>query len=75
MSLLAMLSVAVVLAIRYRSLMISVPVFDNNAFRSFDTSWCCCNHEAEHGYTAIAGILVAIGTGVDDQIVITDETP
>lgn len=74
MSLLAILSVSVVLAIRYRQLLISVPIvitmlsevvilFGVAAFIGWNID-----------LAAIAGILVAIGTGVDDQIVITDET-
>ncbi|MEK6943495.1 MAG: MMPL family transporter [Nanoarchaeota archaeon] len=74
MSLLAMLSVAVVLAIRYRSLMISVPILITMLSEVLILLGVAAIMKQNMDMAAIAGILVAIGTGVDDQIVITDET-
>ena len=74
MSLLSILAVAVVIAIRYKRLIIAIPIlitmlsevlllFGISAFIGWNIDMA-----------AIAGILVVIGTGVDAQIVITDET-
>ena len=74
MSLLAILAVAVVIAIRYKKMLIAIPIL----ITMFSEVIILLGVAAFIGWNidmaAIAGILVAIGTGVDDQIVITDET-
>ncbi|MBS3105014.1 hypothetical protein J4234_02045 [Candidatus Woesearchaeota archaeon] len=74
MSLLAIISVAIVIGIRYRKMMIAIPIL----ITMFSEVIILLGVAAFIGWNidmaAIAGILVAIGTGVDDQIVITDET-
>lgn len=74
MALAAIVAVAIVIFIRYRKLAISIPMFITMVsegiiilgFASF-VGW-------NLDLAAIAGIIIAIGTGVDDQIVIVDET-
>ena len=74
MSLLAILSVAVVLAIRYKRLMITVPILITMLSEVIILLGVASFIGWNMDLASIAGILVAIGTGVDDQIVITDET-
>ena len=74
MSLLAILSVAVVLAIRYKRLMITVPILITMLSEVIILLGVAAFIGWNMDLASIAGILVVIGTGVDDQIVITDET-
>ncbi len=74
MTLLAILAVAIVLVLIYKKLVLAVPILITMlaeviillGFAAF-VGW-------NIDLAAIAGILVAVGTGVDDQVVITDET-
>ena len=74
MTLLAILAVAIVLVLIYRRLVLAIPILITMlaeviillGFAAF-VGW-------NIDLAAIAGILVAVGTGVDDQVVITDET-
>ena len=74
MSLLAILSVAIVLGVRYRRLIIAVPILITMLSEVIILLGVAAFIGWNIDMAAIAGILVAIGTGVDDQIVITDET-
>jgi len=74
MSALAILSVAVVLGLRYWKLIIAVPIFITMLSEVLILLGVAAFIGWNMDLAAIAGILVAIGTGVDDQIVITDET-
>ncbi|MBI2542212.1 hypothetical protein HYV80_05880 [Candidatus Woesearchaeota archaeon] len=74
MSVLAILSVAAVIAIRYRKLMIAIPILITMLSEVIILLGVAAFIGWNMDLAAIAGILVAIGTGVDDQIVITDET-
>ncbi len=74
MSLLAILSVAIVIGIRYRKLMIAIPILITMLSEVIILLGVAAFIGWNIDLAAIAGILVAIGTGVDDQIVITDET-
>jgi len=74
MSLLAILSVAIVLGIRYRKLIIAIPILITMLSEVIILLGVAAFIGWNIDLAAIAGILVAIGTGVDDQIVITDET-
>ncbi len=71
---LALLSVVVVISIRYRKLVIAVPTI----IAMFSEVIIIMGFAALIGWrldlAAIAGIIIAVGTGVDDQIVIVDET-
>ena len=72
--LLAILSVAVVLFIRYKVIKVVFPVM----FAMLSELILILGFASAVGWNldmaAIAGILAAVGTGVDDQIVILDET-
>ncbi|MFH1849644.1 MAG: hypothetical protein ABH879_05645 [archaeon] len=72
--LLAMLAVCIVVYIRYRRLNIAIPMM----FTMISEVVLLVGLAALIGWNldlaAIAGIIIAVGTGVDDQIVITDET-
>ena len=74
MSLLAIFSVAIVVGIRYRRLIIAVPILITMLSEVIILLGVAAFIGWNIDLAAIAGILVAIGTGVDDQIVITDET-
>jgi len=74
MSLLAIISVAIVLGIRYRKLLITIPILITMLSEVVILLGVAAFIGWNIDLAAIAGILVAIGTGVDDQIVITDET-
>lgn len=72
--LIAILAVAVVVFIRYRKIAISVPMI----FIMLSEVVLLLGLAALIGWNldlaAIAGIIIAVGTGVDHQIIITDET-
>ncbi len=74
MSLLAILSVAIVIAIRYRKMLIVIPIIITMLSEVIILLGVAAFIGWNIDLAAIAGLLVAIGTGVDDQIVITDET-
>lgn len=73
LGLLAMAAVAAIVMVRYRDLRISAPML----FTMMSEVMLLLGLAALIGWNldlaAIAGILVAVGTGVDDQIVIIDE--
>ena len=74
MSLLAIVAVAIVVGIRYWKLMIAIPILITMLSEVIILLGVAAFIGWNIDLAAIAGILVAIGTGVDDQIVITDET-
>ncbi|MBI2649714.1 hypothetical protein HYX04_00190 [Candidatus Woesearchaeota archaeon] len=74
MSLLAIASVAIVVGIRYWKLLIAIPILITMLSEVIILLGVAAFIGWNIDMAAIAGILVAIGTGVDDQIVITDET-
>lgn len=71
---LALVSVMIVIFLRYRKLQIAIPM----ALISLSEVLLLIGIAALIGWNmdlaAVAGIIIAIGTGVNDQIVITDET-
>lgn len=74
MSLLAIISVAIVVGVRYRKMIIAIPILITMLSEVAILLGVAAFIGWNIDLAAIAGILVAIGTGVDDQIVITDET-
>ena len=72
--LLAILAVSIVIFIRYRKLQISLPMI----FFTLSEVFIILGFSALLRYNldlaAIAGIIAAVGTGIDDQIIIIDET-
>ncbi|MFH0831773.1 MAG: MMPL family transporter [archaeon] len=70
----AVVSVFLVLYIRYRKLKISSLIFCTVASEIFMTIGLAALIRWNLDLPSIAGIIAAIGTGVDDQIVIVDES-
>src|SRR3990167_2093287 len=74
MSMLAILAVAIVVGLRYWKLLIAIPILITMLSEVIILLGVAAFIGWNIDLASIAGILVAIGTGVDDQIVITDET-
>ena len=74
MALLAIAAVATVLVFRYKKLIIAIPIIVTMLSEVLILLGVASFIGWNIDLAAIAGILAAIGTGVDDQIVITDET-
>ena len=72
-SMVALFAVSIVVVIRYRDIKIALPML----FTMLSEVVLLLGLASLIGWNldlaAIAGILIAVGTGVDDQIVITDE--
>ncbi|ADL58834.1 preprotein translocase subunit SecD [Methanothermobacter marburgensis] len=71
--LLAVLAIAVILIIRYRTPILVVPIFMTTLAELIIILGAAAVIRWNIDLAAIAGMLAAIGTGVDDQIIITDE--
>jgi preprotein translocase subunit SecD len=69
----AIIAVDVVIAIRYRTIKIIFPMILITLIEIFATLGVAAGINWTLDLPSIAGIIAAIGTGVDDQIVITDE--
>jgi len=69
----AIVAVAIVIFIRYRDLKISIPVILISSSEILIILGIAALIKYNLDLAAIAGILAAVGTGVDDQIVIADE--
>ncbi|MBD3303841.1 hypothetical protein GF343_01745 [Candidatus Woesearchaeota archaeon] len=70
----AILSVAVIIAIRYRYLKVAATMIVISVSEIFMLLGFAALVGWNIDLASIAGIIIAVGTGVDDQIVITDET-
>ena len=73
MMLLAIAAVTAVIFVRYRKLSVVIPIFVTSISEVILTLGTAALFGWNIDIAAIAGILVAVGTGVDDQIVIMDE--
>ncbi len=71
--LLATLAVALVIYVRYRYVKIVIPIIITVLSEIFIVLGLSALFRYNLDLAAIAGIVAAVGTGVDDQIVITDE--
>jgi len=71
--LLALCGIGLVIFIRYRKLKISIPIIFICISETFITLGILTMCRYNLDLAAIAGIIAAVGTGVDDQIVISDE--
>jgi preprotein translocase subunit SecD len=71
--LLAILCVDIVIAIRYRNLKIALPIMFVTLTEILLTLGAATLMQWTFDIAAIAGLIASIGTGVDDQIIITDE--
>lgn len=74
MSIAAILAVSLVVFLRYRKLKIALPMLFTMVSEVIIIFGIASLIRWNIDMAAIAGIIVAVGTGVDDQIVITDET-
>ncbi len=70
----AILTVAVIIYLRYRRLFIVAPVMLTGISEIIIILGLAALIDWELDLAAVAGIIAAVGTGVDHQIVITDET-
>lgn len=73
MGLLALLVVAIIIFVRYHDWRIAIPIFVTGALEIFLTIAFASLINWQLDLAAFAGILTAVGTGVNDQIIITDE--
>ena len=73
LAILALASVTVILIIVYRRLMLAIPIILTAAMEVTLTLGVASLIGWNIDLAAIAGIIIAVGTGVNDQIVITDE--
>ncbi|MFH1591557.1 MAG: hypothetical protein ABIC95_06550 [archaeon] len=71
---LAMIGVALVVFIRYRTIKIIIPMIITMGSEVILLLGLASLIGWNLDLAAVAGILIAVGTGVDDQIIITDET-
>ena len=69
----AILAVAIVIFIRYRDLKVALPIILISGSEVLIILGIAALWKYNIDLAAIAGILAAVGTGVDDQIVIADE--
>ena len=74
MGLIAILAVSFVVFLRYREWRVAVPMMFTMVSEVVILLGIASLIQWNLDLAAIAGIIVAVGTGVDDQIVITDET-
>jgi len=72
MGLLAVITVAMVIFVRYRAVKLLLPITIISIIEVFITV-ALSSLISKFDLGAVAGIIAAVGTGVDDQIVITDE--
>ncbi len=70
----ALIAVAMLIVVRYRNIKLSVPIVITGASEVFILLGLWFSTFATLTLSAIAGIIAAVGTGVDDQIIITDES-
>lgn len=71
--LLALIAVSIIVFIRYRSPILVIPIIFTSVAELILILGTASVIKWNIDLAAIAGILAAIGTGVDDQIIITDE--
>ena len=70
---LVLLTVSAIIFIRYRQFKLSVAIIFTALVEAFVTMSFTSSLGQSIDLAAIAGIIAAVGTGVDDQIIITDE--
>lgn len=69
----ALLAVAVIVFIRYRKFKIVIPMIVTIASELYMTLGIAALIQWNLDIASIAGIMAAVGTGIDDQIIMTDE--
>ncbi len=73
MGVLAIIAVIIVLLLAYRNPVIAVPILVTSLVEIFIMLGVAAMIRQNIDLAAIAGIIAAVGTGVNDQIIITDE--
>lgn len=73
-ALFSLLSVVLVIVVRYKKIIISIPIVVTMISEIVLLLGFAALTNWRLDLAAIAGIIIAVGTGVDDQIVIVDET-
>ncbi len=73
MGLVAIIAVILVLLVAYRNPIIAVPILITSLLEIFIMLGVAAMIRQNIDLAAIAGIIAAVGTGVNDQIIITDE--
>lgn len=71
--LLAILGVDIVIALRYKNIKIAIPIIIVTFSEILITLGIATLFKWTFDLSAIAGLIASVGTGVDDQIIITDE--
>jgi preprotein translocase subunit SecD len=71
--LLALLTVSAIIYIRYKKAILVIPIIITSVSEIFLVMGIASILQWNIDLSAIAGIIAAVGTGVDDQIIITDE--
>lgn len=72
--LVAIFVVSIIIFVRYKDLKIVIPIILTSSSEIFIIFGVAAAIHWTIDLAAIAGIIAAVGTGVDDQIIITDET-
>jgi len=72
--LLAILGVLIVVSLRYRKLKVAIPIIITSIIEVTLLLGVAAIIGWNLDLAAIAGIIIAVGTGIDHQIIITDET-
>lgn len=70
----ALIAVGVLVYIRYGSIKVAAPIFFTGSCEVFIITGSWFTTMATLDLASIAGIIAAVGTGVDDQIIIADES-
>jgi preprotein translocase subunit SecD len=69
----AVIVVALIIGLRYRSLKVSLPIIMIITIEVISTLGMSSLFNVTLDLSAIAGILASVGTSLNDQIIITDE--
>ncbi|MBI4146555.1 MMPL family transporter [Candidatus Woesearchaeota archaeon] len=72
--LLSLIAVSIIIMIAYRRLTVAIPIMFTALSEIFLTLALAALIGWNIDLAAVAGIIIAVGTGVNDQIIITDET-
>jgi preprotein translocase subunit SecD len=70
----SLIAVGIIIFLRYRNPKLALPIVLTGASEVFILLGAWFTNFATLNLSAIAGIIAAVGTGVDDQIIITDES-
>lgn len=70
----SLIAVGIIIFLRYRNPKLAIPIVFTGASEVFILLGIWFTNFATLNLSAIAGIIAAVGTGVDDQIIITDES-